>query len=101
MIELPPPDTKHWTVRRKAAIVEAVRIAAISLQVACLRYDLSVEEFLAWQRAVERQGLPGLRATRRIDCGSEKSKGRTTRNNYDSKSINSWDGSYKSLKQKN
>ncbi len=66
MIELPPPDTKRWTVRRKTAVVEAVRVAVISLQEACLRYDLSVEEFLVWQRAVERHGLPGLRATRRI-----------------------------------
>jgi hypothetical protein len=45
--QTPPPDTKHWTVRRKAAVVEAVRVGMISLQEACLRYDLSVEEFLA------------------------------------------------------
>ena len=64
MIELPPIDTKHWTVRRKAAVVQAVRIGMISLQGACLRYALSVEEFLAWQRAVERHGIPGLRVTR-------------------------------------
>ena len=67
MIELPQPDTKHWTrAAARPPSSEAVRIAAISLQEACLRYDLSVEEFLAWQRAVERQGLPGLRATRRV-----------------------------------
>ena len=63
-IELPPPDTKRWTVRRKAAVVEAVRIGMISLEEACLRYGLSVEEFLAWQRAVERHGIHGLRVTR-------------------------------------
>ena len=64
MIELPPSDTKRWVVRRKAAVVQAVRVGMISLQEACLRYDLSVEEFFAWQRAVERHGIPGLRVTR-------------------------------------
>ena len=67
MIELPPPDTKRWTVRRKAAVVQAVRIGMISLLEACLRYGLSVEEFLAWQRAVERHGIPGLRVYRDTD----------------------------------
>ena len=63
-IELPPPDTKHWTVRRKAAVVEAVRIGMISVQEACLRYGLTIEEFLSWQRTIEQHGIPGLRATR-------------------------------------
>jgi hypothetical protein len=64
MIELPPTDTKRWTVRRKAAVVQAVCIGMISFQGACLRYGLSVEEFLTWQRAVERHGIHGLRVTR-------------------------------------
>jgi hypothetical protein len=62
--DLPSPDTKRWVVRRKAVVVHAVRDGAISLQEACSRYRLSVEEFLAWQRAIERYGIPGLRATR-------------------------------------
>jgi len=62
--ELPPPDTKRWVVRRKAIVVQAVRSGLISLQEACRRYNLSVEEFLAWQRAIERHGVPGLRVTR-------------------------------------
>lgn len=62
--ELPSPDTKRWVVRRKAVVVQAVRNGAISLQEACRRYNLSVEEFLAWQRAIERYGIPGLRVTR-------------------------------------
>lgn len=62
--ELPPPDTKRWVVRRKAVVVQAVRNGALSLQDACRRYNLSVEEFLAWQRAIERHGIPGLRVTR-------------------------------------
>ena len=64
LADLPSPDTKRWVVRRKAVVVHAVRDGAISLQEACRRYRLSVEEFLAWQRAIERYGIPGLRATR-------------------------------------
>lgn len=63
-LQLPSPDTKRWVVRRKAIVVQAVRIGAITLQEACRRYNLSVEEFHAWQRAIERYGVPGLRVTR-------------------------------------
>jgi hypothetical protein len=62
--DLPSPDTKRWVVRRKAVVVHAVRSGALTLQEACRRYRLSVEEFLAWQRAIERHGIPGLRVTR-------------------------------------
>jgi len=62
--DLPPPDTKRWVTRRKALIVNAVRAGAISLEGVCRRYELSVEEFLAWQRAIDTHGVPGLRATR-------------------------------------
>ena len=62
--DLPSPDTKRWVVRRKAVVVAAVRNGSISLQEACRRYKLSVEEFLAWQRAIDRYGVPGLRVTR-------------------------------------
>jgi hypothetical protein len=63
-LDLPSPDTKRWVVRRKAVVVQAVRNGTISLQDACRLYQLSVEEFLAWQRAIERHGIPGLRVTR-------------------------------------
>jgi len=62
--ELPPPNTKRWVVRRKAAVVAAVRAGVITLEEACRRYELSEEEFLAWQRAFETYGLRGLRTTR-------------------------------------
>jgi Protein of unknown function (DUF1153) len=61
---LPAPDTKRWVARRKAVIVNAVRCGAISLDEACLRYQLSVEEFRAWQQAVDAHGVAGLRVTR-------------------------------------
>ena len=62
--DLPSPDTKRWVARRKAVVVDAVRNGAISLEEACRRYELSVEEFLAWQRAIELHGVAGLRVTR-------------------------------------
>ena len=62
--DLPPVDTKRWVIRRKAEVVAAVRGGLLSIDEACRRYTLSVEEFLSWQRAIEAHGLPGLRATR-------------------------------------
>ncbi len=62
--DLPPVDTKRWVIRRKAEVVAAVRGGLISLDDACNRYKLSVEEFLSWQKAIEKHGLPGLRTTR-------------------------------------
>jgi len=62
--ELPPPNTKRWVIRRKAAVVAAVRTGKITLEEACRRYQISEEEFIAWQRAFEADGLSGLRATR-------------------------------------
>jgi hypothetical protein len=51
-------------VRRKAAVVVAVRAGVITVEEACRRYQLSEEEFLAWQHAFDAYGLPGLRTTR-------------------------------------
>lgn len=62
--DLPPSNTKRWVIRRKALVVAAVRGGLISLEEACRRYALSVEEFLSWQQAIDRHGLPGLRTTR-------------------------------------
>ena len=62
--DLPPPETKRWVIRRKAEVVAAVRGGLISLEEACTRYTLTSEEFAAWQKAIERHGMPGLRATR-------------------------------------
>lgn len=61
---LPPPSTKRWVIRRKAQVVVAVRSGLISLDEACQRYSLSIEEFLSWQRLIDRHGIGGLRATR-------------------------------------
>ena len=50
--------------RRKAVIVNAVRTGVISLEEVCRRYELTVEEFLAWEPAIDTHGVPGLRVTR-------------------------------------
>jgi hypothetical protein len=64
MADLPPPNTTRWVVRRKAAVVTAVRSGKITMEEALHRYQLTEEEFLSWQRAFEGHGLAGLRATR-------------------------------------
>jgi hypothetical protein len=65
--DLPPPGTKRWVIRRKAEVVAGVRAGLISLEEACARYTLSVEEFLSWQRSIDRHGMRGLRTTRLQD----------------------------------
>ena len=65
--DLPPTNTKRWVVRRKAVVVAAVRSGLISLEEACQRYTLSVEEFLSWQRLIDEHGVRGLRVTRLKD----------------------------------
>ena len=62
--DLPSRDTKRWVIRRKAEVVAAVRGGLLSIEEACERYTLTVDEFLSWQRSIDRHGLPGLRATR-------------------------------------
>jgi hypothetical protein len=68
--DLPPPETKRWVIRRKAEVVAAVRSGIISLDEACRRYTLSIEEFLTWQRLIDSHGLAGLRVTRLQDYRS-------------------------------
>src|ERR1700753_3400740 len=70
--DLPPPGIKRWVIRRKAEVVAAVRAGIISLEEACQRYTLSVEEFLSWQRSLDRHGLRGLRTTRLQDYRSNE-----------------------------
>ncbi|TAL36051.1 DUF1153 domain-containing protein [Phenylobacterium sp.] len=62
--DLPPPNTGRWVIRRKAEVVAAVRGGLISLEEALERYSLTNDEFLSWQRSIERHGMAGLRTTR-------------------------------------
>ena len=53
------PNEAHWV-----RAVAAVRAGLITLEEACERYRLSVEEFLSWQRLIDKHGMRGLRTTR-------------------------------------
>jgi hypothetical protein len=59
--DLPPPRSRHWAPRHKAEVVAAVGGGLLSLDDACSRYSMSLEEFLGWQRSIDLHGLAGLR----------------------------------------
>jgi hypothetical protein len=63
-MQLPPTNTKRWVTSRKAEVVAAVRDGHITLEEACARYHLSLEEFQSWERLLESHGVRGLRTTR-------------------------------------
>jgi hypothetical protein len=62
--DLPASTTRRWVIRRKAEVVAAVRGGLLSLDEACSRYSLTVDEFLSWQVSIDQFGLAGLRTTR-------------------------------------
>jgi hypothetical protein len=64
LADLPLPDTKRWVIRRKAAVVAALRDGLLSLEEAGDRYAMSSDEILSWQHCVDRFGIAGLRTTR-------------------------------------
>ena len=41
-------------------MVAAVRGGLLSLEEACSRYTLTVEEFLSWQHSIDEHGLAGI-----------------------------------------
>ena len=59
-----PSTGQRWTVKRKAALIEAVRGGWLAIDEACQCYNLSVDEFVAWERDLDRYGVHGLRCTR-------------------------------------
>ena len=63
-LQLPPTTIRRWTIRRKAALLEALRSGSLTVEKASQRYALSLEELRAWERDLDRYGLYGLRATR-------------------------------------
>ncbi len=64
LADLPDSNTQRWVIRRKAQVVAAVRGGLLSLEEACERYRLTVDEFLHWQQSIDRHGLAGLRTTK-------------------------------------
>ncbi|MFZ4762067.1 MAG: DUF1153 domain-containing protein [Alphaproteobacteria bacterium] len=61
---LPSPDTKRWVMRRKAAVILAIKEGRLTLEEACERYNISIEEMMTWRRLIEKHGMGGLRVTR-------------------------------------
>ena len=64
MAEIPPVNIKRWVPRRKAEVVAAVRNGLITLDDACSRYALSVEEFLSWEETIHQYGPEGLQVSK-------------------------------------
>jgi hypothetical protein len=55
---------QRWTVRRKAAVIQAVREGWVPIEEISGLFKISVDEFKAWERDMDRHGIHGLRATR-------------------------------------
>lgn len=72
---LPPRDTTRWVASRKAQVVAAVEGGLITIEEAMVRYNLSLEEFYSWQRAMDRSGVAGLRV-------AAAQRGRTERRHH-------------------
>ena len=64
LADLPASNTRRWVIRRKAKVVAAVRGGLLSLEDACSRYTLTMDEFLNWQQLIDSHGLAGLRTTK-------------------------------------
>ena len=60
----PPPGTRRWTPRLKAAVVRAVRAGRLTPLELRHDYALTEDELAAWERALDRHGVGGLRVTR-------------------------------------
>jgi hypothetical protein len=63
LADLPDGKTRRWAVMCKAQVVAAVRGGLLSLEDACSRYRLTVDEFLNWQQSIDSHGLALLRTS--------------------------------------
>jgi hypothetical protein len=72
--ELPPAHTTRWDARRKAQVVAAVEAGILTIEDACTRYWLSLEEFASWQRALSAEGVEGLKAGHLAHAASAEPK---------------------------
>ena len=63
---LPPANRPvYWVPRRKAQVIAAIAGGLLTIEEACERYGISLEELAAWNHAAARSGLHGLRTTHR------------------------------------
>ena len=61
-VKLPMSNAKRWGAHHKAAVVDAVSNGSLTLEDACERYALTIDEFRSWQETLDRHGVTGLRA---------------------------------------
>ena len=72
--ELPPTHATRWDARSKAKVVAAVQAGILTMEEACTRYWLSLEEFASWQRALSAEGVEGLKAAHLAAAGANAPK---------------------------
>lgn len=73
---LPDQGTSRWVAQRKAQVVTAVNDGVLTAREACDRYQLSLEELVSWQRAVDRYGLTGLKVKKTQELRLENQRAR-------------------------
>lgn len=69
---VPPVTTTRWVARRKAQVVAAVQAGLFTIDEACDLYNLTLEEFLGWQRTIRETGIRGLQITKRHGSTRDK-----------------------------
>ncbi len=62
--DLPPRETRRWIAHRKAELVAAVAGGLLTVDEVCEFYGIELEEFVSWQRGIDRLGMRGLWVTR-------------------------------------
>lgn len=60
---LPASTTTRWVTRRKAQVIAAIRGGLLTIEDACQRYRLTVDELSEWQAALDKHGARGLKTT--------------------------------------
>lgn len=58
--DLPGSEAGRWVASKKAVVVSAVLGGLLTIDEACHRYRLTIDEFLQWQKALDSKGLKGL-----------------------------------------
>lgn len=60
---LPSKSIKRWTAAAKKAVLEAIRLEAITVVEACRDYGLTADELESWDKREQAYGRNGLMAT--------------------------------------
>jgi hypothetical protein len=63
-VTLPPSNTVRWVASRKTMVLAAIDAGSLSIEEACLRYRLSIEEIASWSRLTELHGRDGLKTSK-------------------------------------